>query len=623
MSYAPSTTTHSKNSPSQYASLRERPEASVESGYFLISPTLEDDWFRDDMLQQKDKSGDDDHWAPQDLSLVTQAVLGEAWEESLPKHVAAYDGHDISDPSQVSGVDAAAQLQKESVVQDSSELQNKGFDKQAPTCAGRSDSSAVCLSRQAREGVPGLAECDYCANKRKFLATLPPKAESSRDALRRAEEIEKMPLAASPTSPIRRRTSTARRRSRMQRNEEEDDEDVGPREEGGVSPSGNSFHEPADQAVNPLSPRACNICAEEQPIGAFQSRMTSTCTHDFSACSHCIQQWIHTQLTEAGWDKIKCLECAQFLQYEDVRRHGATDDFDRYDHLAVRAAVSSDPDFFWCQGPSCTSGQSHVGGENEPLFECRACRFRYCIIHRVAWHENETCTAFDRRIRGEPPVVEGHWTEEPAVHLQIYAQNQRDSFFPDQEERGRSPERLAMQARIAESDYALAMRLAAEGEDTSDSEMHFHDSDQEYSYKHADSNAGSSSAASSVLPDRRRSVRAKRFMKKIVLKDPPNPTMPPSTNIDARSQWAGDVEQDLDSSTRDRRTSRSSRTGSFIKKIISKDFSNSGDNARVMAYARRDNSAEDEQYARDLQRQIDEEEAYLVSGVFPPSSGVE
>jgi hypothetical protein len=154
--------------------------------------------------------------------------------------------------------------------------------------------------------------------------------------------------------------------------------------------------------------RTCVVCGDEHPVDAFSdTRLTTQCSHQNSACISCVHQWIDTQLTDQGWDRIQCLECTEIMQYSDVQRHARPEDFERYDRLAARSALANDPDFIWCQNAGCGSGQIHEGGDDMPLFVCQTCDFRYCVTHNIRWHEGETCTAFDARMGGNaeaPPA---------------------------------------------------------------------------------------------------------------------------------------------------------------------------------------------------------------------------
>ena len=152
----------------------------------------------------------------------------------------------------------------------------------------------------------------------------------------------------------------------------------------------------------PKITRTCIVCADDLPLERFSNVLaTRGCRHENSVCRDCLQQWIETQLTTFGWEKIKCVQCQQYLQYEDVRRYATRETFNRYDELAARSVYTNEPNFVWCRNPHCGSGQIHEGGEGMPIFQCKACKRRYCIVHNTPWHEGETCVEFDIRMNGD------------------------------------------------------------------------------------------------------------------------------------------------------------------------------------------------------------------------------
>ena len=170
--------------------------------------------------------------------------------------------------------------------------------------------------------------------------------------------------------------------------------------------------------LNGSSTRTCVSCTDELPPSDFpQSPLTLSCTHENSACKTCIGQWIDTQLSDQSWNEIKCLECKELMQYPDIQRHAEPEVFERYDQLAARSVLNNEPNFVWCTNRGCGFGQVHEGGKDMPLFQCKACRYRFCIVHGEPWHEGETCKAFDRRMNGEEPLDEGEDMDERTARV--------------------------------------------------------------------------------------------------------------------------------------------------------------------------------------------------------------
>lgn len=141
----------------------------------------------------------------------------------------------------------------------------------------------------------------------------------------------------------------------------------------------------------------CSVCSDDKKITELATRIASGCSHQPSTCRDCLGQWIHSSLDNLTWDRLKCPDCPELLNFDSVRRYALKEDFDRYDTLATRAALESIPNFRWCLSASCESGQMH--DPTCPRFKCTACRSKHCILHNVPWHSGETCEAYDRRNR--------------------------------------------------------------------------------------------------------------------------------------------------------------------------------------------------------------------------------
>ncbi|KAF2266075.1 hypothetical protein CC78DRAFT_164676 [Lojkania enalia] len=157
------------------------------------------------------------------------------------------------------------------------------------------------------------------------------------------------------------------------------------------------------------SHRICEVCKDSKHLEAFPTRATtSRCSHGRNACTDCIQKWIESCMETKGWDHCVCPECVESLEYSDVKYFATEDAFARYDTLSTRAALSTIPNFLWCQSPSCPSGQIHSGTpSSNPVFTCITCSHTYCLNHSsVPFHYNESCAQYDARIAGVPAQFE-------------------------------------------------------------------------------------------------------------------------------------------------------------------------------------------------------------------------
>ncbi|KAI8629088.1 hypothetical protein F5Y19DRAFT_89454 [Xylariaceae sp. FL1651] len=161
--------------------------------------------------------------------------------------------------------------------------------------------------------------------------------------------------------------------------------------------AGDSFVQ-AEAWLLPLT-ETCSICADEKRVSEMPSerRITNNCTHEATACKECISHWITSSMETVAWDRLKCLECSELLEFKDVKAFAAKDAFERYDKLATRAALDSMQGFQWCFNPRCDAGQIYSSRCSKA--KCYACKHYSCAYHNVPWHSGETCEEYDRRTR--------------------------------------------------------------------------------------------------------------------------------------------------------------------------------------------------------------------------------
>ncbi|KAF1982289.1 hypothetical protein K402DRAFT_340717 [Aulographum hederae CBS 113979] len=144
------------------------------------------------------------------------------------------------------------------------------------------------------------------------------------------------------------------------------------------------------------------VCSDDKSVFDFPAKpATTACEHLSNTCHECMQTWIGSELDAKGWDRIPCPECNAVLEYAAIKTLASPETFARFDRLSARAAVGQMENFVWCIGPNCGSGQEHAAGIAAPIFVCAICRFRQCIVHKMAWHDNETCKEYDYRTTGQ------------------------------------------------------------------------------------------------------------------------------------------------------------------------------------------------------------------------------
>lgn len=235
----------------------------------------------------------------------------------------------------------------------------------------------------------------------------------------------------------------------------------------------------------------CIVCAED-----FTSRtrppawITLACEHKPTVCTKCIATSIKTDLEDKMWDKIRCPECGVFLIYDDIRRLADFQTFERYvlnsslpqllrppfsqpkyhvprlmshirryEKLSFRAAISTDPNFVWCQ--SCNFGQLHSSGSASPIVRCLNCNQTTCFNHQVSWHARLTCAEYDAMLADPDNFV----AEMDRSNAEIKAQEERQMLADEKIARDlMHAERLAEQDR-QRAQHRDAQRRAREAQE--------------------------------------------------------------------------------------------------------------------------------------------------------------
>jgi len=153
----------------------------------------------------------------------------------------------------------------------------------------------------------------------------------------------------------------------------------------------------------------CLICAESFGVTEFPPsvQITSTCQHSDNerVCTYCLQQSIETAVTEGQLNLITCPFCPEKLSCDDVKKYATNEIFARYfiQHSTPFTPLIflryeyltriTTPDMVMCLGLNCGSGQIHAS--DNPLMICQTCSYKTCAVHKLPWHEGQTCEEFD------------------------------------------------------------------------------------------------------------------------------------------------------------------------------------------------------------------------------------
>lgn len=112
-----------------------------------------------------------------------------------------------------------------------------------------------------------------------------------------------------------------------------------------------------------------------------------------------------------------------------------------YEILSFRSAVSTDPNFVWCQ--KCNFGQLHSDGVNSPIVSCLNCNNRTCFNHQVPWHTGMTCPEYDLMVADPDNFV----PEMDRSNAAALLEEQQETAAANKEREAVHKERLAEQER--------------------------------------------------------------------------------------------------------------------------------------------------------------------------------
>ncbi|KAE9966322.1 hypothetical protein BLS_007069 [Venturia inaequalis] len=140
----------------------------------------------------------------------------------------------------------------------------------------------------------------------------------------------------------------------------------------------------------------CSICEEQVGFLDWPEKIVATCEHELTSCTPCLQQYITTALDENPTDGITCPECDEVMSLSELKVHATNEQFERHDRLLTRTLLNNLPNFQWCIGPKCDSGQIHIREKGCTEMTCHSCQFKACTACDRPFHEGETCEQYAR-----------------------------------------------------------------------------------------------------------------------------------------------------------------------------------------------------------------------------------
>jgi hypothetical protein len=80
-----------------------------------------------------------------------------------------------------------------------------------------------------------------------------------------------------------------------------------------------------------IDSRECLACMDNKATDSFPDFVTSKCTHTPSVCLDCMGQSIEEDMKSKRWTEIRCPDCRENLEYNDIQRLANEQTFAKYE----------------------------------------------------------------------------------------------------------------------------------------------------------------------------------------------------------------------------------------------------------------------------------------------------
>ncbi|TGO62058.1 hypothetical protein BOTNAR_0119g00220 [Botryotinia narcissicola] len=92
-------------------------------------------------------------------------------------------------------------------------------------------------------------------------------------------------------------------------------------------------------------------------------------------------------------NQVLCPECLEKVSDAEIKKYASPEVLERNGRRLLNMSRQHLPNFTFCLGPTCESGQIHT--RDHPMMTCTTCAFKTCFNHKLPWHEDLTCSEFD------------------------------------------------------------------------------------------------------------------------------------------------------------------------------------------------------------------------------------
>mmetsp|Transcript_12344 Transcript_12344/g.13658 ORF Transcript_12344/g.13658 Transcript_12344/m.13658 type:complete len:491 (+) Transcript_12344:30-1502(+) len=132
----------------------------------------------------------------------------------------------------------------------------------------------------------------------------------------------------------------------------------------------------------------CPICIDDVKM---EDAYMFDCGHSY--CRECLDMYVKEKINQNDVLDLCCPhpECDSEIPHNHLKELVDTETFDRYDELALKAALNRDPNCRWC--PSC--GDAIIGDPQYRRLRCYSCSHEFCFECNEDFHVG-TCEDFQK-----------------------------------------------------------------------------------------------------------------------------------------------------------------------------------------------------------------------------------
>jgi hypothetical protein len=75
--------------------------------------------------------------------------------------------------------------------------------------------------------------------------------------------------------------------------------------------------------------RDCTVCGDKKRSSRFPEIIARRCRHPVNVCKTCMRNWTTAQLESAGWNRIRCPECPEIIEKDELKDLSTRETYER------------------------------------------------------------------------------------------------------------------------------------------------------------------------------------------------------------------------------------------------------------------------------------------------------